>query len=100
MEALSALAHYSQLADQTLPVYAIGVAQLKSPGLKNVTEVPEPLPGGCQLQVWTYAPIVVSDTKADEKKTVDPLSLSLSLEDSTDERIQLALEDLKEHFPW
>jgi hypothetical protein len=96
---LSALAHYSDLADQPLPVYAISAAQEKSPSFENVTEVPEPLPGGCQLQVWTYAPMLVSATTA-AQRAVDPLSLSLSLEDSSDERIQLALEQLKEHFPW
>ncbi len=38
--------------------------------------------------------------KTDEKKAVDPLSLSLSFQENTDERIELALEELKEHFPW
>jgi hypothetical protein len=98
---LSALALYTQLTDQALPIYAVGVAQLKSPGLKKVTEVAEPVPGGCQVQVWTYTPLLVSDSRTDQKRTVvDPLSLSLSLQDSTDERIQLALEELKEHLPW
>jgi hypothetical protein len=32
--------------------------------------------------------------------TVDPLSLTLSLQDEADERVQLALGELKEHFPW
>ena len=97
---LSALADYSQLTEPAIPVYAVGAAELKMPGLRNVTEVPVSLPGGCQLQVWAYAPILTRDAKTDDKNTVDPLSLSLSLEESTDERIQLALEKLKEHFPW
>jgi hypothetical protein len=32
--------------------------------------------------------------------TVDPLSLTLSLQDEADERVQLALGELKESFPW
>jgi len=40
---LSALAHYTQLADPTTPVYAVGVEQLKSPGFKNLSEIPEPV---------------------------------------------------------
>jgi hypothetical protein len=28
------------------------------------------------------------------------LPLTLSLQDEADERIQLALDELKEHFPW
>lgn len=97
---LSALADYSQLTEPATPVYAVSAADLKMPGLRNVTELPEPLPGGCQLQVWTYAPILTCGTKTHDKNIVDPLSLSLSLEESADERIQLALEELKEHFPW
>lgn len=34
------------------------------------------------------------------QKIVDPLSLTLSLQNETDERVQLALEELKEHCPW
>jgi hypothetical protein len=35
-----------------------------------------------------------------EKKAVDPLSLSLTFEKTSDERVELALNELKEHFPW
>jgi hypothetical protein len=97
---LSALAHYTQLADPAMPVYAIGVERLRSAHFKNVKEIPEPVPGGCQLQVWSYAPIVAINAKNDAKNAVDPLSLSLSFQGNTDERIDLALEELKEHFPW
>jgi hypothetical protein len=97
---LSALAHYTQLADPATPVYAVGLEQLKLPDFKNVEETPEPVPGGCQLQVWSYAPIPGISTKIHDKKAVDLLSLSLTFPGNTDERIELALEELKEHFPW
>jgi hypothetical protein len=45
--------------------------------------------------VWSYTPALLPDSK-----TVDPLSLTLSLQDAADERIQQALDELKEHFPW
>ena len=35
-----------------------------------------------------------------ESETVDPLSLTLSLQGNTDERVQLALDELKGRFPW
>jgi hypothetical protein len=38
--------------------------------------------------------------KAPDSKTVDPLSLTLSFQDEVDDRIQLALDKLTEHFPW
>jgi hypothetical protein len=97
---LSALAYYTQLADPATPVYAVGAEWLRSPGLKTVKEIPEAVPGGCQLQVWSYAPILGGSGKNHDKIAVDPLSLSLSFQGNTDERIDIALEELKEHFPW
>ena len=97
---LSALAYYTQLADPATPVYALAAEWLRSPGFKNVKEIPEPVPGGCQLQVWSYAPILGGSAKNHDKRAVDPLSLSLSFQGNTDERIDLALEELKEQFPW
>lgn len=97
----SALAVYSSLADPALPVYAMNGAQLRALGTKAPAELPEPLPDSCLLQVWTYAPILSPDAKsAKNKKAVDPLSLSLSFPETSDDRIGLALEELKEHFPW
>ena len=97
---LSALAYYTQLADPATPVYALAAEWLRSPGFKNVKEIPEPVPGGCQLQVWSYSPILEVGAKNHDKWAVDPLSLSLSFQGNTDERIDLALEELKEQFPW
>ena len=97
---LSALAYYTQLADPATPVYALATERLRSPGFKNVKEIPEPVPGGCQLQVWSYAPILEVSARNHDKRAVDPLSLSLSFQGNTDERIDLALEELKEQFPW
>jgi len=33
-------------------------------------------------------------------ETVDPLSLTLSLQDEADERVQKALSELRGKFPW
>jgi hypothetical protein len=81
-----------------MPVYAVGIAQLKMPELENLIEVPEPVQSGCEMQVWAYTPLFASDTET--RNVVDPLSLSLSLQESADERVQLALDELQEHFPW
>ena len=97
---LSALAYYTQLADPATPVYAVGAEWLRSPGFKSANEIPEPVSGGCQLQVWSYAPILAGSVKNHDKRAVDPLSLSLSFHGNTDERIDIALEELKEQFPW
>jgi hypothetical protein len=97
---LSALAYYTQLADPAAPVYAVGGGQLRSAGFKNVEETPDGAPGGCLLEVWSYAPILGTSARNNEKNAVDPLSLNLSFQGNTDERIDLALEELKERFPW
>jgi hypothetical protein len=44
----------------------------------------------CEWQIWSYAPILVPNDKA-----VDPLSLWLSLQGATDDRVQLALDELE-----
>lgn len=92
---LSALARYSMLAEPEWPVYAVSLAQWKAATQTGIEILPEPLPGTCEWQLWHYSPVLVPNSE-----TVDPLSLTLSLQDEADERVQLALGELKEHFPW
>lgn len=95
---LSALASYTQLAEPPLPIFAVGWGDLEEHS--SSAEIPEPLPGSSQWQVWNYEPIIVGDAKTNDKRAVDPLSLALSFQGIEDERIDLALEELKGHFPW
>jgi DNA-binding MarR family transcriptional regulator len=91
---LSALARLSMLTEPRLPVFAVSRAEwqvLKT----NIVELPEAMPGACEWQLWNYTPTLQPDCD-----TVDPLSLMLSLRDSTDERVQSALDALKEQLPW
>ncbi len=53
------------------------------------------MPGACEWQLWHYNPALVSNSE-----TVDPLSLTLSLGDEADERVQKALDELRRKFPW
>ena len=61
----------------------------------GVRELPEPVAGAHEWQLWSYSPALVPDAA-----TVDPLSLTLSLQDNADDRVQLALGELKGTFPW
>lgn len=91
---LSALAHHSMLNEPRAPVYAISRTtwqELK----KTVENLPGTVPGAYEVQVWSYSPLLEPGSQ-----TVDPLSLILSLRDSTDERIQSALEEVKDKLPW
>jgi hypothetical protein len=92
---LSALARYSKLAEPAFPVYAVDFAKWKVLTQGGLPTLPEPQAGAFQLQVWIYPSIPVPD-----HKTVDLLSLTLSLQNDSDERVQGALEELQEHFPW
>ena len=92
---LSALARYSMLAEPTWPIYAVSPAQWKAATQAGLETLAEQLPGAYEWQLWHYNPALIPNSA-----TVDPLSLTLSLQDDADERVQLALGELKEHFPW
>ncbi|WP_309646186.1 hypothetical protein, partial [Phenylobacterium sp.] len=92
---LSALARHSMLAEPQWPVYAITSADWKAATEAGVRELPEPVAGAQEWQVWSYSPALVPDAP-----TVDPLSLTLSLQDNSDERVQLALDELQGQLPW
>ena len=92
---LSALARHTMLSEPKWPVYAISPAQWKAATGACIEPLPEPLPGACGWELWHYNPALVPNSE-----TVDPLSLTLSLQGNTDERVQLALDELKGRFPW
>ena len=91
---LSALARYSMLDEPGLLVYAVNRTAWQALKAK-VEEVPEAVPGAQEWQLWNYSPALEPDSE-----TVDALSLTLSLRDSADERIQSALDALKGQLPW
>lgn len=92
---LSALAQCTMLAEPLWPIHAISSQQWRSVTRAGLETLPEPIPGAYQWQVWTYDPDLAMSREA-----VDPLSLTLSLQGESDERVQLALDELKEQFPW
>ena len=92
---LSALARLSLLTDPPWPVHALSPAQWKAATQADIKPLIEPSEGCCEWQLWSYSPELLPETKV-----VDPLSLTLSLQQETDERVQLALDELREQFPW
>lgn len=54
---------------------------------------PREIADGIAVQVWRYDPGMQA-----KEKTVDPLSLWLSLRDNRDDRIQMALDEIEEKF--
>jgi hypothetical protein len=92
---LSALARHSMLAEPPWPIYALSPAQWKAAVEAGIETLPAQLPGACEWEVWHYSPALVADSD-----TVDPLSLALSLQGHSDERVQLALDELEGQLPW
>ena len=90
----SALAESTIIAapeNRTMAIYAV-----EWPGLKKrmgLEEREEQDIACIQLQLWRYNPALLT-----EGKTVDPLSLWLSLKDIKDERVDMALDQLMESF--
>lgn len=91
----SALAFYSMLAEPVYPVHAVTQQQWKIAQEAGIKALPEPHPAASQWQVWSYTPSLVKPGNV-----VDPLTLTLSLKEEKDERVQQALEQMGDHFPW
>ena len=90
----SALAAQTDLVEPLEPVHAM--ASRHWPKRTAVpTAIPTPDAGTGMVELWRYPP---QATKGEDD--VDPLSLYLSLRDSKDERVQLALKALMEQIPW
>ena len=92
---LSALDHYSMIAGPSLPVYAVGRREWKHRLAKQVQILPYPDQAILQLEIWEYDPKVFSS-----EGYTDPFSLYLSLRESQDERVQMALEEMMEAIKW
>lgn len=56
--------------------------------------------GEYALEVWKYNPLTLVDELPNDMAVVDPLSLYLSVKDSRNERIEMALEKILEKIIW
>jgi hypothetical protein len=92
----SALPVFTDLNPSSQQYYAIDKDQFyelqKNNGLVNAN----PYEGKYALEVWKYKPLsMVSGSTA-----VDPLSLYLSFENNSDERIEMALDQILSKYLW
>lgn len=88
----SALALHSMLTPPTQPIYAISSKGWNAAqDIMPVTASPYPEEADFQLEIWRYEPKMLANIK-----TVDPLSLYLSLKETEDERIESALMEMME----
>lgn len=89
----TALSVWSMLSQPPYPEYAVSRDAWKAMQKRGAKEIPVEEPGTCLLQVWCYDPCVLQ-----VDGLTDPFSLYLSLQNDTDERIQMALDEMMEQF--
>jgi DNA-binding MarR family transcriptional regulator len=93
LSGLSALAETTMINPPGIPIFAMGVEQYTQIG-KGLQLSPAD-EAELVLEIWNYNPNLLS-----AHGRVDPFSLYLSLRDTTDERIEAALEELMEKVKW
>jgi hypothetical protein len=96
----SALPEYTDLNPSKQQYFAIEKTVFyglqKSNALVNLNDYE----GKYAIEVWKYDPLTLVDEMPNDMAVVDPLSLYLSLKDSKDERIEMALEQIIEKYIW
>jgi hypothetical protein len=93
---LTALAHYSMLAQPAYTTYALNREDWKALRKRHkIIEVPAQDADASEIEVWWYPPALFA-----EGGIVDPLSLYLSLKTDQDERTEAALEEMMVKFQW
>jgi hypothetical protein len=89
---ISAISHYSMLADSPFTVYAVIKADIKKMGLNELPLIPEKESPAMVVQVMPY------DIWYGDNLAVDPLTAILSLTDDElkDPRVEAAIEEILE----
>jgi len=94
----SALSEYSDMNQSRQNYVAIGRREYNKLNKKNLIINANPTEGNYCLEVWKYNPGILTHTAIFTKLIVDPLSLYLTLKNTPDERIEMALEQIKKKF--
>ncbi len=94
MAGLTALASHSMIAQPVIPTVACEAPTWRTLRTR-VRIVPVADRDTIQLQVWNYSP-----GRFASKGAVDRLSLYLSLQQDSDERVQAARAEMLERIPW
>jgi DNA-binding MarR family transcriptional regulator len=93
---LTALAHYTMLAPPNYAAFAVNAKEWKTVSqLEGFAVLPQAEPDAARIEIWSYDPRLLA---ADN--LVDRLSLSLTMREDNDERVESAVEDMMERLPW
>ncbi|ETZ24318.1 hypothetical protein [Pedobacter sp. V48] len=97
----TALAEYSDMNPSRMHYYAVGKDEFYQLKLNFEFEENPDYDSEVCLEVWKYDPKILANGLNMDLPVVDPLSLYLSLRDTHDERVEMALDNiLEEHIIW
>lgn len=96
----SALPEYTDLNPSRQQYYAIEKTVFYGLQKDNALANPNENEGRYALEIWKYNPMTLVGELPNNLTAVDPLSLYLSLKDSKDERLEMALEQIIEKHIW
>lgn len=96
----SAMPEYSNLNQSNQQYYAIEKTVFYGLEKSNVLINQNDYEGHYALEVWKYNPLTLVAELPNDMRVVDPLSLYLSLKDSQDERMEMALEQIIDKYIW
>jgi hypothetical protein len=91
----SAMEHYTHLVANKTKTFAVSKEDFSVLKKMNAIKDLNQYEGDFLIEVWIYNPVLLS-----KSKYVDPLSLYLSMKDSTDDRTQIELEKLLNNMKW
>lgn len=91
----SALASLTMVNEPQQQVVAMTAEAAQRARQAGIFFEPREIADGIAVEVWRYETGLQGNDK-----TVDPLSLWLSLRDHRDDRIQMALDEMEGKFPW
>lgn len=101
--AFTALSSTTDILDDPIPTLAISKSAYQAnKSLLEECVSSDPARAVCQLEVWNYAPTLPIAIANNESygKSIDKLSLYLSMKDGADERTEAALEQLIQTISW
>ncbi len=96
----SALPEYTDLNPVRQQYYAMEKNEFYKLQKANTLVNPNDTEGKYALEIWKYAPVTLAGDLQNDLQIVDPLSLYLSLKDSSDERLEMALKQIIDKFIW
>jgi len=96
----NALANYTDINPVRQKYYAIEKSMYYALKKTNALVNENNYEGKYCLEVWKYNPATITGLLFENRKAVDPLSLFLCYKGTTDERIEMALEQIENKFIW